>query len=133
MSSVPAARRFLRETLCRYGTQTERVTGAESVASAALMVSELVTNAVRHTQGLLLLEITIHGETLHVAVVDDAPGSPILPNPTLRNQDHYATNGRGLTMVDVLADRWGFTSGDGCKTVWFEVALPDPTLTSSRP
>ena len=117
MRSVAAARTFLHETLQQDGTQTQRP--ADAVSNAVLMLSELLTNAIRHTHQLLLLEITVRDNTLYVAVIDDAPGLP-----TLREPDHHATSGRGLRIVDALADRWGYTPGTGRKTVWFEIALP---------
>jgi len=119
--SVSSARSFLRRTLEQYGLQSEFVPHAavRSVEDAELMLSELVTNAVRHTRSLLQLEITLDGSTLRVAVVDDAPGVPIR-----RTSDHGATEGRGLAIVDTLADRWGIAPGAGRKSVWFDVTLP---------
>lgn len=91
----------------------------ETAATAALLVSELVTNAVRHTRSLLLLGIRVADGVLLVAVTDDAPDPPVL-----RASDHGAVNGRGMQIVDALADRWGVTSSDDHKIVWFELALP---------
>jgi anti-sigma regulatory factor (Ser/Thr protein kinase) len=116
--SVADARTILRRSLLENDTRTQRITATDVVSDAALMLSELLTNAVRHTRRLLLLEITIDTDALHVAVVDDAPGSP-----TLRNHDPDATAGRGLTIVDSLADRWGVTPGADRKAVWFDIAL----------
>lgn len=113
-----AARRALQQALRLYGTETRSVIGTRTAGNAALLISELVTNAIHHTRGLLLLEITIRTDTLHVAVVDDAPEPPVLHNP-----DHDDISGRGLVIVGTLADRWGYTLGSGCKTVWFDLAL----------
>jgi anti-sigma regulatory factor (Ser/Thr protein kinase) len=111
--SVASARALLKRKLARH------TVGADTAASAALMLSELVTNAIRHTRRLLLLDIIVRGKSLHVAVIDDAPGRPVA-----RPDDDEATSGRGLTIVDAIADRWGSIPGIGCKTVWFEISLP---------
>ena len=81
--SAGAARRLLRMAL----------DGHQPAATedAVLMISELVTNAVRHTRALLLVLITVHGHMLRVDVSDDNPALPVAPSP-----EHYATNGRGL-------------------------------------
>ena len=116
LRSVAAARLLLGGVLDdlagRSGTRPEVAEGA------LLMVSELVTNAVLHTHGLLRLEITVQDGDLYVGVVDDAPEAPAPRDPSLE-----ATGGRGLLIVDALAQKWGFTRGAGSKTVWFRVAL----------
>jgi signal transduction histidine kinase len=88
-----------------------------------LLVSELVSNAVQHAGGTLEVSAREVGSTLRVEVRD---GSSALP----RVHDHSvdATSGRGLQMVDRLADRWGAEpAGPGLgKTVWFEIGPSDP-------
>lgn len=83
-----------------------------------LLVSELVSNAILHAPGMV--EVSAHelGDTLRVEVRD---GSSVLP----RVHDHSvdATSGRGLQMVERLADRWGTEPGGPGqgKVVWFEI------------
>src|SRR3954451_9842753 len=90
-----------------------------AVDDAVLVISELVTNAVRHTRTVLLVLVTIENHTLHVDVTDDNPTLPTPPDP-----EHQATGGRGLRIVDALATRWGVTpTTEGGKTVWFEMQL----------
>lgn len=108
--SVAAARRFLRTTLD--GHQ------AASTGDAVLMTSELVTNAVRHAHTLLRVMVSIADQTLRVEVSDDDPTLPVAPDP-----EHHATSGRGLRIVDDLADTWGITPTTDGKTVWFELHL----------
>jgi anti-sigma regulatory factor (Ser/Thr protein kinase) len=108
--SVAAARRFLRTTLD--GQQ------AASTGDAVLMTSELVTNAVRHAHTLLRVMVSIADQTLRVEVSDDDPTLPVAPDP-----EHHATSGRGLRIVDDLADTWGITPTTDGKTVWFELHL----------
>ncbi|HEY6795415.1 MAG TPA: ATP-binding protein [Kineosporiaceae bacterium] len=119
--SVAAARGLLHDTLHRHRTEASPTSDSVPAvaADAVLMLSELVTNAVRHARALLLLEISIRGTTLHVAVIDDAPR---LSLPV--HEERKETGGRGLTIVDALADRWGSTPGPGSKSVWFEISLP---------
>lgn len=117
--SPAAARQVLQQALHSYAAGPQSITWEGTVGDAVLMVSELVTNAVRHAPGLLLLEITIQMDTLHVAVVDDAPGSPVLHHP-----DPDDADSTGLIIVNALADRWGHTPGSSRKTVWFDLVLP---------
>ena len=91
---------------------------ASAVEDAVLMMSELVTNAVRHTRAVLFVLVTIENHTLHVDVTDDNPTLPTPPDP-----EHADTNGRGLRIVDALATRWGVTPTTQGKTVWFETQL----------
>lgn len=87
-----------------------------------LMVTELVTNSVRHA-GLLpgqAIEVVIarSNQGLRVEVADHGPGFEPPPVPA----DPLALSGRGLTLVEMLSDRWGVTCG--CRTrVWFEIDL----------
>ena len=89
------------------------------VDDSRLMVTELVSNAVRHAppepDGSIILAIE-HEPTLVRIVVRDG-GSHMDPNDVTfhAHDDHF-----GLHVVDTLADEWGF-SIDGDKGVWFEV------------
>jgi two-component sensor histidine kinase len=108
--SVAAARRLLRSTLDAHATS--------SADDAVLMISELVTNAVRHARTRLHVSVSIADRTLRVEVSDDDPTLPVAPA-----LEHHATSGRGLRIVDNLADRWGATPTDAGKTVWFELQI----------
>jgi anti-sigma regulatory factor (Ser/Thr protein kinase) len=118
--SVAAARRLLRTAL--NGHQPA------AVEDAILMISELVTNAVRHTRDVLLVLVTIHDDTLRVDVSDDNPTVPVTPDP-----EHDATSGRGLRIVQALADHWGITPTADGKTIWFEINVGEPEPTTTRP
>lgn len=80
-----------------------------------LLVSELVSNSVRHS---FSEEIDIHiranGERIRVEVSDDGPGF---------NEEAPRGDGLGLTIVEKLSDRWGLTSGERF-TVWAELSQP---------
>ena len=86
---------------------------------AALCTSELVTNAHRYAQGLVHLQFTADLTRVRVSVYD---GNPV--RPRLRVATDEDQRGRGLGLVDALADAWGVTdSGFGLpvKGVWFEL------------
>ena len=111
-ASVREARRYVLEVLGAI---------AQPAADAiALMVSELATNAVRHTSSRFTVVADRTEEQIRVAITDDGSGSPVVRTP--RPAD---TSGRGLQIVEELASEWGVVpSVDGTgKTVWFAVAL----------
>jgi len=89
----------------------------DTIETALLLVSELVTNAVTHGDGKPLLDINVRADQVKVAVSDAAPGAPQVQHGSV-----LAENGRGMLLVETLADRWGVEarSPEG-KTVWFEL------------
>ncbi|MFB1047780.1 SpoIIE family protein phosphatase [Streptomyces chrestomyceticus] len=114
-SSVPEGRRFLLRTL--------RAWGLTALADTALLLSsELLTNAVRHASGPLTLRVWYSARELGVEVVDGST-----PRPRARLADTAEENGRGLMLVEALADAWGTRPGAVGKTVWFTL-LTAPSL-----
>jgi anti-sigma regulatory factor (Ser/Thr protein kinase) len=87
--------------------------------TAALLVSELVTNAVIHGRTTATVEVHRPADTLRVTVRDDNPALPAVGDAP----DFNAENGRGLLIVSKLAERWGIEAGDGGKAIWFELAV----------
>ncbi|GAA2132411.1 ATP-binding SpoIIE family protein phosphatase [Actinomadura napierensis] len=83
-----------------------------------LLVSELVTNALLHGAGSIVLRL-IRGDALLCEVYDDGQDMP-----HLCHADATAESGRGLQLVSHLAARWGTHRTDGGKVVWFEHRLP---------
>jgi len=85
-----------------------------------LLVSELVTNAVRHARiapgDVIRLIVDIGGRALRVEVHD--PGGGFVPQQP--EPDPARPSGWGLYLVDELADRWGVDS-DEVTLVWFEL------------
>ena len=104
-----AARAFLAEHL--------GPVDPDSAYAAALCASELVTNGVLHARTPIVLGLTLGAERLLVTVADTAGGSPQPPPP-----DDERPSGRGLMLVDALADEWGVTDLPDGKTVWFTVS-----------
>jgi anti-sigma regulatory factor (Ser/Thr protein kinase) len=121
LASAAATRRFAEQVLGDWGCDA-------LVESARLLVSELVVNAVLHarTDGWLRLEL--HDGRLRVEV-HDASTANLQP----RSYAPDATTGRGLMILDALADRWGVELDDAGKTVWFELDPPLPATAGERP
>jgi anti-sigma regulatory factor (Ser/Thr protein kinase) len=81
-----------------------------------LMVSELVTNAILHASGGCEVTLRISDARLRVEVADRCPTRPQVRPPNLVD-----AHGRGLFLVEAMADGWGVDSHDVGKTVWFQV------------
>jgi two-component sensor histidine kinase len=115
--SVPAARRFATSTL--------RGVSVDTLEAVELMVSELATNCIRHTDSGFELKITRAGGDIHVAATDEAGGKPEMRSPKPTDP-----SGRGLKIIDMLSAEWGVDQRAGAgKTVWFTVADSAPTST----
>ncbi|MFE9168871.1 SpoIIE family protein phosphatase [Streptomyces kebangsaanensis] len=111
-AEVGRARAAVREQLHAWGL-------ARLADPAALMVSELVTNAVRHSHGRPVELRLVRGDTLLCEVEDDDHDLP-----TLLNAGPADESGRGLRVVSTLAREWGTSRTGTGKTVWFEQTLP---------
>ncbi|WSW27810.1 ATP-binding protein [Streptomyces sp. NBC_01003] len=94
--------------------------------TAELLVSELVTNALRHTRGPLRLNLQVRGSRLRCEVEDTAPAGPVR-----RVVDIDAEGGRGTELLDLLADAWGSTRTATGKTTWCEIQTQAPPPKSS--
>jgi PAS domain S-box-containing protein len=117
-SSVSTARKLVRRTL------TEA--GHDDLADAAeLVTSELVTNALVHAGSHIDISVDVRPDSVRVEIAD---GSPHLP--TTREYGTSAGTGRGLVMVEEIADCWGVTrrdAGGTGKVVWFEIGTSEST------
>ncbi|MEU9195197.1 SpoIIE family protein phosphatase [Streptomyces hundungensis] len=110
---IAGARRQLRELLHDWADE-------DQVDSAVLMISEMITNVLVHTDGDALLVAEARGplgtRRLRVEVAD---ASDELPHR--RRPGELASSGRGLILMEMLADAWGVDPrGDG-KSIWFEL------------
>ncbi|MCO6009197.1 ATP-binding protein [Actinoallomurus purpureus] len=114
-SSVRPARRLAGEQLEHWGFGHHRDT-------AELLVSELVTNAVRHGDGQIHLTMCAQDDRLRFEVDDEAPGSV----PKIRPAGDNDEGGRGLHLVGLLSSRWGVTPTATGKIVWFELQTRRP-------
>lgn len=98
----------------------DELAGSER-ADAALLVSEVVTNSLRHSgvrDGEIRLHAEVDDDTVRVEVTDAGPGFVRrTPRPHPEGPD---PGGWGLVLVDRLADRWG-VEREGSTRVWFEI------------
>jgi anti-sigma regulatory factor (Ser/Thr protein kinase) len=113
--AVRAARTAVRDRLAAWNLD-----GLADVA--ALLVSELVTNALRHATGPIGVRLVRPGVVdgvLLVEVSDPLPDPPRERVAALEDE-----SGRGLQLVAGSSRRWGTRPGGSGKTVWFELAVP---------
>ncbi|CAL9635087.1 hypothetical protein SUDANB176_06191 [Streptomyces sp. enrichment culture] len=111
-SEVPRARAVVRGQLHAWGLP-------KLADHAELMVSELVTNAVRHSHARPVALRLVRGDALLCEVEDDDHELP-----TLRGARPSDESGRGLRVVSTLARAWGASRTEYGKSVWFELTLP---------
>ncbi|TWF75175.1 histidine kinase-like protein [Pseudonocardia hierapolitana] len=88
--------------------------------AAALVASELVSNAVQHARSGCRLSMHIDSSGLHIAVRDYAPGRDLRPRPV----DAARAEGRGMHLVATLSSAWGVREQADGKTAWAVLALP---------
>ncbi|MFE0512608.1 SpoIIE family protein phosphatase [Streptomyces sp. NPDC058964] len=111
---VARARRLVRTHLLEWGLD-------DAVHTAELLVSEVVSNAVRHAGGARIGLRLVRTDALLFEVTDDEPELPALLSAGV-----YDESGRGLRVVSRLAREWGASAAGHRKTVWFEQALTPP-------
>lgn len=110
-TSPSRARSFVASALASWG-----LTDADDVL---LAVSELVTNALLHARTEMTVRVTdCGGDAVLVAVSD---GSVVAPRG--RRFTVESGTGRGLRLLDSLAEEWGVETRDGGKTVWARIRL----------
>ncbi|QEV22661.1 MULTISPECIES: ATP-binding protein [Streptomyces] len=120
-ASVPQARHAVRDLLARQGVPASD----DLIEGLLLIVSELVTNAVRHAallSPMLAVEVAVGAEWVRVSVEDDHPY-----RPTALVADHGQTGGRGLLIVREITQEAGGAcdvehTASGGKVIW--AALP---------
>jgi anti-sigma regulatory factor (Ser/Thr protein kinase) len=110
-ATVARARALVWDELDRLG-----VTDLQDREAIRLLTSEIVTNAVRHSQSDITLCLDRVDRVVRLSVSDDHPEIDISPRPIEVEADH----GRGLQLVDGLSNSWGVTVRGGEKLVWFE-------------
>ena len=108
--SAASARRFVAAALRRWGCPDD------FIELVLLLTSELVTNAYRHAGTETRVSVRLDDDRTRVEVRDVGRGEP-----ELRPLDTDRVDGRGLQIVDALADRWGYHSNAGGTAVWFEL------------
>ena len=113
-AGVAEARRFLRRTLAAWGVDEE------ATYTAALCLSELVTNAVVHAHAGSVVRVSLEGAVLTTTVRDQGSADRV---GNQWGDDPLRVHGRGLQLVDALATRWGSDLDNVGTTVWFVLEL----------
>jgi anti-sigma regulatory factor (Ser/Thr protein kinase) len=111
-SAVPAARALLRERLSSADVPED------SISTAELLVSELVTNAVKYGQAPMWLLIELRPGLVHASVSDSCADLP-----RRRGADPDSEGGRGLLVLDALAGSWGAVTAGNGKYLWFDLEV----------
>jgi anti-sigma regulatory factor (Ser/Thr protein kinase) len=125
LESGPTAAPLARDELrLRLGDRLS----ADSLTSLLLIVSELVTNSVRHAPGEPIeVRITVNDDGSVRGEVEDQGAGDI----EIRELTHGGTSGGfGLRIVEALTDQWGVY--EDSTNVWFEMSSPPPAEPSSR-
>jgi anti-sigma regulatory factor (Ser/Thr protein kinase) len=112
LPATPIAARQARQVVATQCSSWD----TDSIDTALLLTSELVTNAVIHGHSDVQLQVSTDGTLLRVDVADDNSRLP-----RQRQPDPHALDGRGLQIVELLATRWGVDEEPIGKTVWFEL------------
>jgi GAF domain-containing protein len=115
VQSTPMARHWVTAHL--------RDIPAETTECAALLTSELVTNAVLHAATPLFVTLHLMADRIRVDVAD---GSPVMPG--VKDYGAEAATGRGLTLFNTLASDWGVLPAGNGKIVWFELPVDFPAM-----
>jgi anti-sigma regulatory factor (Ser/Thr protein kinase) len=115
-ADVGAARRRLHDLL------DEQAVDPETVDSAVLCLSEVLTNAVMHTSAPAHVRVSVDNDVLVVSVRD--AGSHLGHRPDLLEPaETLPVSGRGLQIVEALSTRWGADTDEAGTTVWFVLEL----------
>ncbi|EFL31732.1 regulatory protein [Streptomyces viridochromogenes DSM 40736] len=113
-AAVPVARQIVREACAEWGMDQD------AAETGTLLISEIVTNAVRHghSHSVRVIAEQPRPDRFRVAVVDKSRRMP-----ELRIVGPDAIGGRGLLLIDTLSDRWGTDLLPWGKRVWAEIAI----------
>lgn len=108
VTSIKDARRFVLDVLADVPRDVRDTT--------VLLISELATNSIRHAESAFEVSVTVDDQQVRIEV-NDSSSAP--PRP--RNPGPHDLAGRGILIVERLADRWGFEEHRVGKTVWFVI------------
>ncbi len=116
--SARASRTFVTRQLVAWGVNADD-SAAGRFDDITLVISELAGNAAKFCTQEIEISLVAHRDHVEVAVTDDNPHPARLQHP-----DPDTPGGRGLLLVDALAEQWGQHCPDHGKTVWARLALP---------
>jgi len=115
LTSPQLARAFVRAAL-----ETWKLDGFGDVTE--LLVTELVANVVTHVGAPMTLRVHRTATMMRVEIDDPSPELPVVRHPGAADE-----HGRGVLLVDQLANSWGSEPHDDGKTVWFELDVSTAT------
>ena len=121
IGAVPEARQHVLDRCRSWGVPES------DLSTIAVVVSELVTNAVRHAHTQLDVLVECEDEWVRLAVADQSLALPVRPEP-----DPSQPGGLGLLLIDKLAARWGVTSHTHGKSVWAVVPVTTRSAENER-
>lgn len=113
LANIAAARAWVAEQVGENQPHRGRL-----VADAELVVSELMTNAIKAGTTRLSIEVQVHPERVLISVEDDADGEL-----AIRPRSATAVGGRGLPIVAALSTRWGVETSLAGKRVWASIPI----------
>ena len=121
---VRVARAFVAGVLRELAAADAAMAGETALDNAALLTSELVTNAIRHSRsgesgGSVGLMVVAVPDGIRVEVTDSGSAS----SPVVK-QESYTCDGHGLFLVEAVAREWGCRRSGASTTVWFSLGLP---------
>jgi anti-sigma regulatory factor (Ser/Thr protein kinase) len=102
---------------------------ADLAGPACIVVTEMVNNVVAHAHTPMAVLLARHADAMSVAVRDQSAIVPHFAGPVAPT----SYGGRGLLLIDSVADRWGSLKLDGGKVVWAQLADPDFAGTGFAP
>jgi hypothetical protein len=112
-ASAGEARQLASRALDQWGL-------AAAEETALLLLTELISNGVRHANTALTMVLSYEGSRLHVGVSDHDTQPPSLMPASLQNH-----HGWGLRLVSLLSSDWGTTVNPDGKTVWFDLNIDE--------
>ncbi|WP_187415014.1 ATP-binding protein [Nonomuraea sp. PA05] len=114
---LPSAPAGVAETRSLVRAQLTRWDLTHLTDDCLIIVSELVTNVIRHGGSAYTLRLEDRADRLYGEVFDPGDGVPFQRSPGVD-----ALSGRGLQIVGAVADEWGVARADHGKLVWFTVS-----------
>jgi anti-sigma regulatory factor (Ser/Thr protein kinase) len=110
------APREARQAIARFLARAEV---PQLIDDAQLLVSELVTNAVRHARGPISVHASFRDGFLHLEVSDASADAA----PQRRVASPEDEGGRGMELVEKMSSRWGWTTTEHSKVVWLDLRV----------
>jgi anti-sigma regulatory factor (Ser/Thr protein kinase) len=123
--AVVATRRLVARVITDWSSAEDVAPDDLLVADACLIASEMAANAVTHARSAFEVTVTCADGVVRVAVSDIGPGTAETHDVALLD-----TGGRGLTIVEDVADQWGCENVPGGKVVWAELTVHQPVAGS---